>query len=166
MATNNTGQRLHLFGELDGVLYDTIEEGEGYNHRSKAQVKNDKNYSQHEQIVGGFVKMMIPAARIAKEFKGEGNVVIAMMTMAEYISRDQNKILRDGKKYKPNDLARDMNITRQTASSYFKKLEKANMIREMVMQNKRKVWVANPEFFTVSKSLPRSIFRLFEKRKP
>lgn len=164
MAINNTGQRLRVVGEEDGVVYDTIEKGDGFNHRSKAQVENDKHYSQLIPTKGRFVKLMLEASHVAKVFKDEPSVMLAMIIMAEYISRDQNKILKDGKKYKPSDLARDMGVTRQTASSYFKKLQKSNMIAEMVLRNKRKVWVANPEFFTVSESLPRNVFRLFEKR--
>lgn len=164
MAINNTGQRLRVVGEEDGVVYDTIEKGDGFNHRSKAQVENDKHYSQLIPTKGRFVKLMIAASHVAKVFKDEPSVMLAMIIMTEYISRDQNKILKDGKKYKPSDLARDMGVTRQTASSYFKKLQKSNMIAEMVLRNKRKVWVANPEFFTVSESLPRNVFRLFEKR--
>ena len=71
---------------------------------------------------------------------------------------------QNGKKYKVSDLAKDMNITRQTAGLHFKKLKDANIIAEVDMGKKGTFWAINPYYYLYGDGVPERIAKLFENK--
>lgn len=160
---NITGRKMSLIDNNTGELLDTIAEDEKIIIRSAKQTENDKYWSERVEINKRFIKTMMDEPRVAKAFWGCPTAYLVMGIIKGHIGAD-NMLLKDGKKYKPSDFARDVGCSRQTASLYFDKLKQANFLAEYKTKDKGTVWVVNPDYYLVGQTVPKNIVRLFERR--
>lgn len=159
-----TGRSVYLTDAETGEVYLKTNKDDTISVRSSEQVENDRRWGTFKRITGRFVKMMDNSTHILKMFRDNMAVAYAMIIMKDYIQPNKNTLEKEGKKYKVNDLAKEMDITRQTAGTYFKKLKKANVLAELDMGSKGKYWVVNPDYFLVGEGVPLEVYKLFEKR--
>lgn len=127
--------------------------------------ENDKFYSPDTIISKKFIKVMVDEKEIAKMLMGNPTTYAVLGIIKSCLVPNQNYLMKDGRKYKPIDLAREIGISAQAASRHFKILEKANLISEYKVKN-GKVWVVNPNYYLSGATVPKRILDLFEKRKP
>lgn len=161
---NDTGQRWHIVTENDGEVIFTIKENEIVNVRSQSQTKNDKFYSPRIKIKGTFIKIMDRENEIIEKLKGDHAAYFAITIMRKYLTRGQNVLLKDGKKYKAVDLAKEMGITRQWAARHIRKLKELNVIDE-IDTNKGKLLVMNPNYYNRGEDVEQRVYDLFENKK-
>ena len=161
---NNTGQRLIVFTEQDGEVLMKIGENEKLIVRSVAQTENDKTYSPKKKITGGFKKVMDAEEMVVDLLADSPSTYWALNKMKRYLRINENTLVKDGKKYKVSDLAKDMNITRQTAGLHFKKLKETNIIAEIDMGKKGTFWAINPYYYLYGDGVPEKIAKLFESK--
>lgn len=159
---NITGRKMSLIDNDTGELLDTIAEDEKIIIRSAKQAENDKYWSERVEVDKKFIKTMVDEPRVAKAFWGCPTAYLVMGIIKGYINTD-NMLLKDGKKYKPSDFAREVGCARQTACIYFEKLKEANFIAEYKTKSKGTVWVVNPNYYMTGKTVPRKILQLFDK---
>lgn len=162
---NGTGQKLLIITEQDGEILFKVEKDEIINIRSKLQAKNDKFYSPKIKInKGRFIKVMFKEEEVVKKFIKSPSTYLALNIMKKYLVTNYNVLTKNGKKYKCVDLAKDMGITRQSASIHIKRLEKENLIAE-VSTNKGILFAINPEYYLVGDEVPQIILDAFNKNK-
>lgn len=159
---NDTGQKLLIVSEADGEILNIINENEKVIIRRGKQPTADKYYSPKVKIKGRFIKVMDDERFILDEFIDCPMSYLAINYMKRYLVPNYNVLMKNGKKYKCNDLAEDMKITRQRASHHIKILKQKNIIAE-VETNKGKLLAINPEFYCASEEVPERIVRLFKK---
>lgn len=128
--------------------------------------KNDKYWSPKRKSNGRFIKIMEAEKKeVALKFTGKPATYLAFHIMSMNVQMNTNLVVReDGKKYRIVDLAKEMGITRQSASVHIKKLQEANLIAEMEVKGKGNYWVVNPNYCLASSEIPENVYRIFEKR--
>lgn len=149
-------------GEIVGVA----KKGERMIIRSPAQIENDKYWSPKRKNSGRFIKVMEAEKKeVALKFIGKPATYLAFHIMSMNVQMNTNLVVKEnGKKYRIVDLAKEMGITRQSASVHIKKLQEANLIAEMEVKGKGNYWVVNPNYCLASSEIPESVYRIFEKR--
>lgn len=100
---------------------------------------------------------------ILKLLKNNISTYFALGVLKLKMNKD-NILFKNGKKYKAVDLARDMNITRQWASSHISKLKELNVIAE-IETNKGKLIVMNPNYYHRGEDVEQRVYDLFENKK-
>ncbi|NCD07321.1 MAG: HTH domain-containing protein [Spirochaetia bacterium] len=165
---NDTGQKLLIITENDGEILFSVEKGETLNIRSVRQTNNDKFYSPMIEINKGkrFIKtMVIEEKNVIKKLKDFPSVYMALNIMKEYLVKNYNVLLKaDGKKYKINDLAEEIGVSRQMASRYIKKLKELNIVAE-IDTNKGKVLAINPSIYFNGSEIPQRVYDIFNKKR-
>lgn len=155
-----------LVSRETGEIFGDIRKGESINIRSVAQAENDKYWSPKRKSNGRFIKIMEAEKKeVALKFTGKPATYLAFHIMSMNVQMNTNLVVReDGKKYRIVDLAKEMGITRQSASVHIKKLQEANLIAEMEVKGKGNYWVVNPNYCLASSEIPENVYRIFEKR--
>lgn len=161
---NDTGQRWHIVTEKDGEVIFTVNKGESVNIRSVKQTENDKFYSPRIKIKGTFVKVMDREQEVVEKLKDDHSAYYAITIMRKYLTKGQNVLLKNGKKYKAVDLAKEMGITRQWAGRHIRKLKELNVIAE-IETNKGKLIVMNPNYYHRGEDVEQRVYDLFENKK-
>lgn len=78
---------------------------------------------------------------------------MALFKMLDYLNFESNFLIKDGRPYRCADLARDLGITRQSASEHIHRLEKENLLR-VLQTDKGNVFVVNPNYIFEGKKPP------------
>ena len=146
----------------NGEVVAELDKGMVINIRTSEQAKNDKFYSPDTIISKKFVKVMLDESGMAKKFLCSPTTYVILNVIKRYLVPNQNYLMKDGKKYKPIDLAREIGISAQAASRHFKILEKANLISEYEIKS-GKVWAMNPNYYLSGATVPKRIVDLFQK---
>lgn len=159
---NDLGQKLLVITEQDGEILFEVNENESVNIRSEKQTKNDKYYSPPIKIKGRFIKTMWNEKEVVDMLIKFPATYLALGVMKRYIVSNYNVLLKDGKKYKGVDLARDLGVSRQSASSHIAKLKELNILAE-VKTNKGVLYCINPKYYLMGDSVPENVEKAFEK---
>ena len=107
---------------------------------------------------------MVDEKDIAKMLMGNPTTYVVLGIIKSYLVPNQNYLMKDGKKYKPIDLAREIGISAQAASRHFKILEKANLISEYEIKI-GKVWTMNPYYYMAGTTVPKRVVDLYNKKR-
>ena len=153
-----------VVGKKNGEIITEIDKGMVINVRTNEQAKNDKFYSPDLTIPKKFVKVMVDEKNIAKMLIGCPTTYVVLGIIKSYLVPNQNYLMKDGKKYKPIDLAREIGISAQAASRHFKILEKANLISECEIRS-GKVWTMNPYYYMAGITVPKRVVNLYNKKR-
>ena len=148
----------------NGEIIAEIDKGMVINVRTNEQAKNDKFYSPDFTIPKKFVKVMVDEKDIAKMLIGNPTTYVVLGIIKSYLVPNQNYLMKDGKKYKPIYLAREIGISAQAASRHFKILEKANLISECEIKS-GKVWTMNPYYYMAGTTVPKREVDLYNKKR-
>ena len=146
----------------NGEIVAEIDKGMVINVRTSEQAKNDKFYSPDAIISKKFVKVMLDESEVAKQFLCSPTTYVVLNIMKRYLVPNQNYLMKDGKKYKPIDLAREIGISAQASSRHFKILEKANLICKYKIKSGI-VWAMNPNYYLSGATVPKRVLDLFQK---
>lgn len=160
---NIVEQDMFLVGKETGEVITEISSGEKVTIRSIKQAENDKEWSPFKKITGRFVKSMENEKEILEMFIDSPATYLALNILKWNLQINSNILMKNGKKYKVVDLAKDMGITRQSAGVHFKKLKDANLIQEFQYGNKGAYWAMNPNYYLSGEGVPLKIYKLFEK---
>lgn len=162
---NNTGQRLLVVTEKDGEILFGIKQGESLNVRSVKQTKNDKYFANtiKVNIKGTFVKAMDKEQEVIEMLKKYPSTYLAINIMKRYLVKDYNVLLKDNKKYKAVDLAKDMGISRQSAGVHIAKLKELNLLGE-VDTNKGRLFCLNPHYYLRGECARQAVVDVFDKK--
>ena len=162
---NNTGQRLLVVTEQDGEILFGIKQGESLNVRSVKQTKNDKYFAStiKVNIKGTFVKAMDKEKEVIEMLKKYPSTYLAVNIMKRYLVKDYNVLLKDNKKYKAVDLAKDMDISRQSAGVHIAKLKELNLLGE-VETNKGRLFCLNPRYYLRGECASQAVVDVFDKK--
>ena len=152
-----------VVGKKNGEIIADIDKGMVINVRTNEQAKNDRFYSPDLTIPKKFVKVMVDEKDVAKMLVGNPTTYVVLGIIKSYLIPNQNYLMKDGKKYKPIDLAREIGISAQAASRHFKILEKANLISECEIRG-GKVWTMNPNYYLSGATVPKRVLDLFKNK--
>lgn len=160
---NNTGQRLLVVTEQDGEILFGIKQGESLNVRSVKQTKNDKYFANtiKVNIKGTFVKVMDKEQQVIEMLKKYPSTYLAINIMKKYLVKEYNVLLKDNKKYKAVDLAKDMEISRQSAGVHIAKLKELNLLGE-IETNKGRLFCLNPYYYLRGEKASEQVVKLFD----
>lgn len=157
---------VHLVSGETGEIIVTASKGERLIIRSSAQAENDRHWSPMRKNNGRFIKVMEAEKKeVALRFTDSPATYLALNILRGNLQINTNLVVKEnGKKYRIVDLADEMNITRQSASVHFKKLQDANLIAEIEVRGKGKYWVVNPNYYLVGEGVPLEVWKLFDKK--
>lgn len=163
---NTTGQRLLVVTEEDGEVLFGIKPGESLNIRTEKQTENDKFFALNikVQITGNFIKNMDKERELIDALREYPSTYMALNIMKQYLVKDYNVLLKENKKYKIVDLARDMGITRQGAAAHINKLKELDVVAE-IDTNKGKLFCINPYYYYRGKHVSKAVVDLFDKKR-
>lgn len=150
-----------VVGRKNGEVVAELDKGMVINIRTSEQAKNDKFYSPDATIPKKFIKVMVDERDIAKKLRESPTTYVILGIIKSYLVPNQNYLMKDGEKYKPIDLAREIGISAQAASRHFKILEKANLISEYEIK-RGKVWAMNPNYYLSGATVPQRVLDLFK----
>lgn len=153
-----------LVSKTTGEVVGDIREGESLNVRSVAQVENDKFWSQQVVISKKFTKTTHDLSEnVVRFFKSNPMTFLAFTAMIRFLVPNQNVLMKDGRKYKIVDLAKELGVSAQACGVHFKILEQANLIAKYETKS-GKVWAVNPNYCMAGQTVPKNIVRLFERK--
>lgn len=163
---NDTGQELILVKGKDGELYG-LEIPKGYIMKcfSPSEVLRNKLYRQlvYKPIQGKFVKMFVSTKQLAEKFKDYDEAFRAITYLIEYIQPKSNILMKGERKWQKDDLSNDMGVSRQTAYRYIDKMVEEQLLKQIVILGKGKVWVANPYYFENGEDTIEEVINAFSK---
>jgi predicted ArsR family transcriptional regulator len=81
--------------------------------------------------------------------------------MKKYLVKEYNVLLKDNKKYKAVDLAKDMEISRQSAGVHIAKLKALNLLGE-IETNKGRLFCLNPYYYLRGEKASEQVVKLFD----
>lgn len=163
---NDTGQPIQLVTKKDGeVMLVEIPEGYYYERISPAEVLRRKFYREpsYKPIQGKFVKMFYSTKQLAEKFKKHDEAFRAISYIIEYIKPKTNILMKGDRRWQKDDLAKDMGVTRQTAYRYIDKMIEEQLIKQITILGKGKVWVANPYYFENGENTIEEVISAFAK---
>lgn len=161
--TNNFGQNLNIISEKDGECICTIHPNESFNIRSLRQTENDKYYSPSKEIKGRFKKLMdLNIDKIVNSLKEKPAALIVLLKLSKHLEYNTNLLVKNGERYSCNDLAAEMDITKQMASRHIQTLRKANIVNEIKTKYGMR-YVINPYVLNNGTQFPKAILDLFNK---
>lgn len=162
MIVNNEKEDWNLINGKGELLF-KVRNGESIVIRSKSQTQNDKTLIPAKQVKGGFIKIMKNKKnQLFEKLRNYPTTFMALFKMLDYLNFESNFLIKDGRPYRCADLARDLGITRQSASEHIHRLEKENLLR-VLQTDKGNVFVVNPNYIFEGKKVPVSVIKLFEK---
>lgn len=116
------------------------------------------------RIKGRYIKTMPKEQQIIYMLQQYPATYVALGIIKSYLMPNFNILVKNNKKYKVQDLARDMGITRQGAGLHIKKLKELNVIAEVDLGRTGKYWAINPYCYLAGDYVPNEIVRLFERK--
>lgn len=161
---NNTGQNLFVVTEEDGEILFKINQNESFSIKSEKQLKKDRLYSQRVKITGRFIKTMDKEKELVEMLLDSPSTYMAISIMKRYIITNYNVLVKDGIRYRVQDLACDMKISRQMASCHIKKLKDLNVVGE-IETDRGKLFCINPKYYFRGEEVPKSVLDVFNKEK-
>ena len=164
---NDGVQHLGLYDEETGEKIYGLKDGEEARVYTKKERKVHKFYSPPIKINQNkeFAKCMLDKLEIlTKEFNKKSGAFLALNVMVLHICPEDNCIKLDNKKirYKLKDLANEMKISRQQASTYMKQLKDLNVVQEIEMYDGM-FYAINPEYYCRSSEVPERILKAFDR---
>lgn len=163
---NETGQPVVLVtlkdGELVGIEIPKDWSGE---FLSSAEILRRKFYRQliRKPIQGKFVKMFISTKQLAEKFKDYDEAFRAITYLIEYIQPKSNILMKGERKWQKDDLSKDMGVSRQTAYRYIDKMIEEQLLKQITILGKGKVWVVNPYYFENGEDTIEEVINAFSK---
>lgn len=162
MLKNNSETNWLLIAEEDGEVLSEIRFGESISIKSKERTRADEMYVPTQKLQGRFIKMIKDnQEELVEKLKEFPSVFVALFLMTKYIKYNYNVLLKDGKKYKCIDLANDLGVSRQTASTYISKLKELNILAE-IESSRGKLLAVNPRYFVNGTKVPKEVVNLFK----
>ena len=159
---NDINQDLLVIGKEDGEILFSIKKGEAFNLRSEKQARNDKSWSKKIKIKGTFVKTMDIESRFLESCKDDPQLYYAANIMKKYLKPNYNLLVKNGKKFKIQDLAEELGVVRQTASTYIKRLKDMNIVAE-INTSMGKLYALNPNIYCRGEEVPEMVLKAFDK---
>lgn len=163
---NDTGQPIELVTKKDGELVG-IEVPKGWTTEflSPAEILRRKFYRPlvYKPIQGKFVKMFISTKQLAEKFKDYDEAFRAIPYIVEYIQPKSNILMKGERKWQKQDLACDMGVKRQTAYRYLDKMIEEQLLKQIMILGKGKVWVVNPYYFENGEDTIEEVINAFSK---
>lgn len=163
---NDTGQPIILITKEDGVVLGVeIPKGYSVDMLSQAEVLRRKLYkpAKYKSIQGQFVKMFTTTKQLAEKFKDYDESFRAITYLIEYIQPKSNILMKGERKWQKKDLADDMGVKRQTAYRYIDKMIEEQLLKQITILGKGKVWVANPYYFENGEDTIEEVVATFSK---
>ena len=71
-------------------------------------------------------------------------------------------LVKNGKKFKIQDLAEELGVVRQTASTYIKRLKDMNIVAE-INTSMGKLYALNPNIYCRGEEVPEMVLKAFDK---
>lgn len=134
----------------------------------KEEFKNIEKFRNKKmpmtRIKDRFIKVMPAEQRFLSEFQKNPATLVALNYLKLYLVPNFNILIKDDKKYSISKLARDMGITRQSASCHIKRLKELNIVADYEYGNKGKYLAINPYCYLAGDYVPNEIVRLFERK--
>lgn len=125
------------------------------------EFRNKKMKMTH--IKDRYVKVMPMEQRLLAEFKRTPASLVVLNYMKMYLVPNFNILVKDNKKYSMSKLARDMGMTRQSASFHIKRLKELNVVADYEYGRKGKYLAINPRIYLAGDYVPEEILQLFDK---
>lgn len=161
---NDTGEKLYLVGADTGQVLLDIGQGEIINVRSQKQALNDKMFASKVKLKSGrFIKVMEKEKEVRKKLVKYPSTYFALSVMKDYIVYGNNLLMKNGKKFRCNDLAKEMEISRQMASVHIKRLQELNYLAE-VPTTRGNYWAINPDYYRTSEEVPKLVYDAFNPK--
>ena len=159
----NLSQALLVVGEEDGEVLFKVGKNESISIRNERQTNSDKYYSPSVVIKGRFIKVMWEEKEVVDMLIAYPSTYLALAVMKRYLVSNCNVLLKNGKKYKCVDLAEDLGITRQSASTHINRLKELNILGE-VETVKGVLYCINPNYYIVGEKVPQNVLDVFNKK--
>lgn len=164
---NNDGDNRAVYNETTGEIEYRLKQGEIWRSYNKKEQRRNKFYSPNVKINQNkeFAKCMLDKLEVlTKEFNKKSGAFLALNVMVLHICPEDNCIKLDNKKirYKLKDLADEMKISRQQASTYMKQLKDLNVVQEIEMYDGM-FYAINPEYYCRSSEVPERILKAFDR---
>lgn len=163
---NDTGQPISLVTNKDGeYLGIDIPECWTAELLSPAEILRRKFYRQlvYKSVQGKFVKMFVSTKQLAEKFKDYDEAFRAITYLIEYIQPKSNILMKGERKWQKDDLSKDMGVSRQTAYRYIDKMVEEQLLKQIVILGKGKVWVVNPYYFENGEDTIEEVINAFSK---
>ena len=140
----------------------TIDESEDKGFTTVTKFRNKK--MKLARIKDRYIKSMPAEHRYLSEFQKTPAAFVALSYLKIYLMPNFNIVVKNNKKYSVSMLARDMGITRQSASLHIKRLKELNIIADYDYGNKGKYLAINPYCYLAGDYVPFEILKLFDKK--
>lgn len=164
---NNEEDKYGVTNLNTGEIVHELRDDETWRTISKKEKRRNKFYSPNIKINQNkeFAKCMLDKLEVlTKEFNKKSGAFLALNVMVLHICPEDNCIKLDNKKirYKLKDLADEMKISRQQASTYMKQLKGLNVVQEIEMYDGM-FYAINPEYYCRSTEVPERILKAFDR---
>lgn len=158
---NETKQTLLIVTENDGEVISKIYKGESCNIRSELQTKIDKQFSPRIKLFKGrFLKVMEKEEEILDYFSEAPMTYLVLNKLKHYLEYNSNFIKKNGKRYNIQDMAQDLNISRQMMRIHINRLKDIKLLIEV--KDKNGTFLAmNPYYIFKGNEIPKKIIDLF-----
>jgi predicted transcriptional regulator len=132
--------------DINGEIMDTIKNGDEYIIKTKERVERDANYVYNatEKIDVNFTKFV--ENNVFRLLQNNKSLALPLLALSHRIQPKTNILILKGKRYGATHLAQDLNVSRQMAHRYIKKLKELNVIKNLSF-NKKQFLVVNPYLF-------------------
>lgn len=163
---NDKGRPLYLTDFDTGEIVQTVQNGEDFCVKSVGRVLRDKFISENTKYnVGkGFIKTMDLEIKILRELTKFPQCYVALSYLKYYTVYNVNVVVKNNKRYKCIDLAKDMGVSRQQASNYIRRLKELNVLSEIKTKDMGMLYVINPNFYQRGEFVPNNVIALFDKK--
>lgn len=147
-----------------GVVYDEISKDEKISVRSVKQQRNSKLHFPRVRLKqGNFIMVMMSEKEVRQKLKNNPAAYLALCTLKDYADFDNNLLYKNKQKYKQIDLARELGVSRQTASNHFKLLMELNLIAE-IPTDRGMYYAINPDYYRHGSDIPQLVYDTFHKK--
>lgn len=165
---NSEEDKYSVVDENTGEVVYRLKDGETWRTITEKERKRNKYYSPPIKINKnkGFAKCMLDKLEVlVKELKNNSSAFLALNVLVLHICPYDNLIKYDKEKikYRLKDLASDMGISRQQASTHIKKLKELNIVAEVETADGI-FYAINPEYYCRNNEIPERVLKAFEKK--
>lgn len=163
---NNDGDERYVQNETTVEIEYRLKKGEIWRSYTQKEQRRNKFYSPQVKTNQGkeFAKCMLDKLELlVKEFNKKSGAFLALNVMLLHLDGTDNCV-KDEKKgrYKLKDLASEMKISRQQATTYIKQLKALNVVQEIEMYEGY-FYAINPDYYCRSAEIPERVLNEFSK---
>lgn len=135
---------------------------EKYNIEKEVKIYVPADYETVKISNTNYIKEFEKTNELLDLLRDYPSTFYAINIMKHYLVKDFNILVKNGKKFSAITLARQMDISRQASSSYFKKLKELNIIKSVKVDKYGVVFAVNPNYYLNGTSVPKEIYDLFD----